>query len=179
MKAGLAPGEGADRQTKWVDHHGGVAIIMEMPNTDPPLFSPPGTSRKQTSTFSCLSLDSVYWVPCLRLAPGSPPWPPPPSGHEGPPAPPVPAPRSLLVPLFPGPGANPETGTPSPPMHICLLRTSCHFFGVYRFCFPGRSQRKTPPRVMGPKPKNFKPIFGRAVSRTGHGHVQPREHAEP
>ena len=61
-----------------------------------------------------------------------------------------------------------------PPCLICLARTLCHFLGVYRFCFPGRSQRKTTPRVMGPKPKNFKPIFALAVSRSGQDHVQPR-----
>jgi hypothetical protein len=66
---------------------------------------------------------------------------------------------------LPGPRGKPGDWDSLLPIHICLARTLCHFFGVYRFCPPGETQAKDTPRGMGPKPKNFKPIFGRGVSR--------------
>ena len=86
-------------------------------------------------------------------------------------APPGPPP---LLPLFPAQKGKSETGL-LPPCLICLARTLCHFFGVYRFCPPGETPAEAS-RLMGPRAKNFKTIFNRAANRGRHAHNHPSEH---
>ena len=64
VKAGLALGEGADRPTKWVDHHGGVVTILGGDRPEPLIL--PGARRKWTSTCSCPCRHSPPLVPCRR-----------------------------------------------------------------------------------------------------------------
>jgi hypothetical protein len=106
--------------------------------TRAPFSSPPTcTSRKQTSTFSCPSLDNLPLGPCHR--PG--PQPQAPSAHRGEvatlapsPTPGSPAPR----PPQPTPDSKPGDWDSYPPGLICMVRKffdfciydklACHFF---------------------------------------------------
>jgi len=55
----------------------------------------------------------------------------------------APAPRAH----FPSsrPRVQPRDRDSCPPCLICLARTLCHFFGVYRFCPPGETPAEAPP----------------------------------
>ena len=76
-------------------------------------------------------------------------------------------------PPFPGPKGKPGDGTPTP-LSYMLGPDLMPFSRRIPFLFSGEVPAEDPPRVMGPKPKNFKLIFALAASRSGQDHVQPR-----
>ena len=73
-------------------------------------------------------------------------------------------------PPLPAPGGKPGDGTPTPP--VLYAWSGPNFFDIY-VLHSGEIPAEDTPRVMGPRPKNFKPIFGRGISRRGQAHRYP------
>ena len=67
-------------------------------------------------------------------------------------------------PPLPAPEVNPETGTPSP-LSYMLGPDLKPFFRPIPLLPSGEIPAEDTPRVMGPSPNNFKPIFGRGGSK--------------